>query len=121
MLSLIGSRVFRFMRVLEEEFRHLLGKLSFTEILIIALVSGWAEETFFRGALQPLLGLTITSFIFGLLHFPMNQKFVPWTLFATGMGFLLGVLYIRTGTVITPIIVHTLVNLVNLLRITAQK
>lgn len=121
MLSFIGSRIFRFMKVLEEEFRILLGELGFTEILIIALVSSIAEETFFRGALQPLLGLTITSLIFGLLHFPMNKRFVPWTLFATGMGFLLGMLYIRTGTVITPIMTHTLVNLVNLLRLTTPK
>lgn len=116
-LSIIGGRWFRFIRILEEEFRVILGRLSYLEIITIALASGMAEETLFRGAIQPLLGLTATSLIFGILHFPRNRRYLAWTIFAMGMGFLLGWLYQYTETLLTPMITHFVVNLGNLWRI----
>ena len=119
-LSLIGSKALGFMESLENEFRVILGDLKPYEILVIALASGIAEEIFFRGAFQPLLGLVATSLIFGLAHFPVNKRLIPWTIFAIGMGFLLGALYIKTGNVVTPIITHVLINLINLFRISRK-
>lgn len=103
---------------LEEEFQRLLGRLKLSEIIIIALASGIGEETIFRGAIQPHLGLILTSVIFGMLHFPLNRSLIPWTGFAVAMGFVLGGLYIYTNNnLIAPITTHCLVNLVNLYRI----
>ena len=52
-------------RALEQELRPLLEGLPSTEIWLLALASGVAEELFFRGAMQPVLGLWLTSVIFG--------------------------------------------------------
>ena len=117
LISIISTRLFRVIRELENEFRIILGRLSIFDIVVIAMISSIAEETLFRGLLQPFLGLTITSLIFGLLHFPIKQTLLPWTIFAIGMGFLLGGLYLYTESLITPIIAHCLVNLVNIWRI----
>ncbi|MFH1226575.1 MAG: VanZ family protein [Planctomycetota bacterium] len=100
---------------LEEEFRRILGRLKFYEVVIIALASGVGEETIFRGAVQPHLGLALTSVLFGLMHFPVSRPMIPWTIFAIVMGFILGGLYDYTGhNLIAPITAHFLINLVNL-------
>jgi len=105
----------RVFRQLEEEFRRILGRLKLYEVVVIALASGVAEETIFRGALQPHLGLIITSILFGLMHFPLSRFMIPWTMFAIVMGFILGGLYDYTGhNLIAPITAHFLINLVNL-------
>ena len=41
-----------------------------------------AEELLFRGALQPDLGLGLTSLLFMFMHWPMNARLIPWTLSA---------------------------------------
>ena len=46
-----------------------LGPLSLAECWLLALVSGVAEEAFFRGALQPQVGLLAASLLFGAAHF----------------------------------------------------
>lgn len=105
---------------LEEEFQRLLGSLKLSEVVIIALASGIAEETIFRGAIQPHLGLALTSLIFGVLHFPLSRPLIPWTGFAVAMGFVLGGLYIYTNNnLIAPITAHCLINMVNLYRISS--
>lgn len=43
--------------------------LSFRETTLIGLAAGFGEEFFFRGALQPEIGLIFSSLIFSLLHF----------------------------------------------------
>lgn len=111
-----GTRVLvrrtRWARNLHVEFRALLGPLSSMEIAVFALASGVAEEVFFRGALQPDLGLVITSVIFGLVHF--LPRMWPWTLWALVMGFVFGALYALTGELLAPVLAHVLINYENL-------
>lgn len=83
-----------------------------------ALLSGVGEEAFFRGAMQPVLGLVATSLVFGLLHAPLRRELVPWTVFAVLAGLLLGGLYDSTGALTAPVTAHVLVNAVNLRRLT---
>lgn len=108
---------FKVIEDLEKEFKVILGKLSWFSVIVIALVSGIAEEVFFRGLLQPFLGITVTSIIFGVLHFPVKRVYFIWTVFAVAMGFLLGFLYEQTGSLVAAIITHVVVNMVNLFRI----
>lgn len=111
-----GTRVLvrrtRWARNLHEEFRALLGPLSSTEIAVFAVASGVAEEAFFRGALQPDLGLVITSVLFGAVHF--LPRMWPWTLWALLMGFVFGTLYALTGELLAPVLAHVLINYENL-------
>ena len=93
---------------------QILGPLSIRSCLVLAAASGVAEEALFRGALQPLLGLTAASLLFGLAHFVPRRELLPWTLFTLAAGFGLGALYAWTGNLVAPVIAHAGVNAVNL-------
>ena len=57
-----------------------LPPLSLPDAVLLAFASGLAEEMFFRGALQPRVGLVWASLLFGLLHLPAERALVPWSL-----------------------------------------
>ena len=92
----------------------LLGRLRTGEIVFLALASGIGEEAFFRGALQPQVGLVWASLVFGLAHLVPRREFLPWTGFSLAAGFLLGGLFVWTGNLIAPVVCHAVVNGVNL-------
>src|SRR5690606_3489003 len=74
--------------------------------------AGLGEEILFRGALQPLaihfttplIGLAITSVLFGLVHASSLLYFV----LATLIGFYLVAIALLTGEILSAIIVHAL-------------
>jgi membrane protease YdiL (CAAX protease family) len=99
---------------LAREFRKLLPELRWSQILVVAVASGTAEELFFRGAMQPALGLLPTTLIFGLLHTGPARVFLPWTAFALMMGLALGLLYLLTADLAGPVAAHVLINALNL-------
>ena len=99
---------------LARAFGAVLGRLSVSECLALAALSGVAEEAFFRGALQPLLGWLTNSLVFGLVHFVPRREFLPWTGFALLAGLLLGGLFEVTGNLVAPVVAHATVNAVNL-------
>ncbi|MFP6625232.1 MAG: CPBP family intramembrane glutamic endopeptidase [Myxococcota bacterium] len=94
-----------------------LGPLSVSNAVLLALVSGFAEEVFFRGALQPRVGWLLASLLFGCVHFVPRREFLPWTGFAIGAGFLFGALFVWTGNLLAPVTAHVVVNGVNLPRL----
>lgn len=105
--------------VLAEEFRLLLGPLNRREAFLAALLSGTAEELFFRGVLQPALGFWITAAIFGVLHIGPNRRFIPWTFMALAAGIIFGGLFVWTGNLLAPILAHIAINYLNLRYLTA--
>jgi membrane protease YdiL (CAAX protease family) len=78
----------------------------------VSLAAGFGEELLFRGVLQPLaerwsgavIGLFVTSVVFGALHAMSRMYFV----LATAVGFYLGWLAQHFGDLLTPIAVHAL-------------
>jgi membrane protease YdiL (CAAX protease family) len=116
-VSIISGYIFKGVEALQKEFSLIFGRLSHFEIIAVALSSGIAEEVLFRGLLQPYFGLVITSIIFGVLHFPVKRVYIIWTIFAIGMGFMLGWFYELTDSLLAPIITHVLVNAINLFRL----
>ncbi len=105
---------FSWARDLHIELRGLLGPLSSTDVLAFAVFSAVAEEMFFRGALQPLLGVVLTSVVFGLLHMAPGKKFIPWPFQAIAMGFAFGGLFWLAGDLSAPIMAHFTINYQNL-------
>lgn len=79
------------------------------EWLLLALATGIGEELLFRGAIQPVLGLKVTSFLFAISH--IQYGLTPATLFVFLLGFLLGWVRERTSTT-TTIFIHAGYNLV---------
>jgi hypothetical protein len=99
---------------------ELLGELSVRDCIVLAVASGVAEETFFRGALQPALGWLPASLIFGLVHFAPRRDLLPWTGFALCAGLVLGGLFEITGNLVAPIVAHVGINAVNLRRLVVR-
>jgi membrane protease YdiL (CAAX protease family) len=93
---------------------RIVGRRTTGECVALALASGIGEEAFFRGAMQPQLGLVATSLIFGLAHFAPRRELVPWTGFSLAAGFALGGLFQATGNLLAPVVAHAFVNAVNL-------
>ncbi len=120
LLSRLLTARFAWAAVLTEEFRLLLGPLSRREVLLIALLSGTAEELLFRGLLQPALGLWIAAAIFGLLHIGPNRRFIPWTVMAFGAGLVFGGTFAWTGNLLAPVVAHVTINYLNLRYLTAS-
>lgn len=116
-LSRLAENYFSWAKNLAHWFAEVLGPINPAEALILALLSSTGEEFFFRGAMQPTLGLWLTSIIFGLVHFPRRWQYWPWTFMALILGFCFGGLSLWTGNLAGPIIAHFIINWLNLKRI----
>jgi membrane protease YdiL (CAAX protease family) len=112
--SRLWIRHTRMGRVLAERLAEILGPLSGAQVVVLALASGLGEEAFFRGALQPRVGLALASLLFGLAHLVPRRDLLPWAGFAVLSGVLLGALFDATGNLLAPAVAHVLVNAVNL-------
>ena len=107
-------------RLLEERIGELLGPLGRSEAIALALISGFSEELFFRGAMQGSLGWIVATAVFTLLHLGPGPEYRPWTLFALAAGLGLAGLVIWRQNLLAPVVAHTLVNAVGLLRVVAN-
>ncbi len=97
----------------------MLGPLTASEAFGLALLSGFAEELFFRGAVQGQWGFVPATILFALLHSGPGRAFRFWTLFAALAGLLFGGLMVWRGNLLAPVLGHFLVNGVNLRRLAA--
>ncbi len=76
--------------------------------VIFGLLAGVPEEILFRGALQPTLGLLVTSLVFGALHAVTLAYFV----YAGVAGMLLGALALWRDALWAPIAAHTVIDVI---------
>jgi membrane protease YdiL (CAAX protease family) len=106
---------------LGDQLADLLGEslsgLTMGDAMLLALASGMAEEMFFRGALQPAVGLGWASLIFGACHFMPRRELAIWSFYALAMGLAFGWLFEWTGHLAAPITAHVVVNGINLPRL----
>lgn len=115
-LNIFAYRFVKTLRWLSEEIaHHLVDDAKRRDLILLALLSGIGEEAFFRGALQPELGIVATSLLFGALHFFPDRRYLVWTLWALGAGFLFGFLYEWTAGLLAPMTAHVLHNAATLL------
>jgi membrane protease YdiL (CAAX protease family) len=113
-LSRLAVHRFDWARRLHNDFRQILGKLSYKEILVLAVASSVGEELLFRGALQPIVGIWAQAIVFALLHIGPGLRFLPWTASALVIGLLFGFLFQLTGDLGGPIVAHFAINYLNL-------
>jgi len=89
-------------------------------VILIPLFSSISEEIFFRGFLQPklmdlttpLIGITITSILFGFAHLAYQnplQIIIPFFI-----GLIFGFLLIKTKNILAPISAHYIFNFIQL-------
>lgn len=117
-IALLSSRVItrrtRSGERLARSLAAVLGPLELRHCLWLAAASGVGEEAFFRGALQPRVGLLPASLLFGLAHFTPRRELRAWSLFAFAGGLGLGGLFEATGNLVAPVVAHAVLNAVNL-------
>ncbi|EIT86557.1 hypothetical protein A374_03264 [Fictibacillus macauensis ZFHKF-1] len=88
---------------------RIFSSLSLPNIALLTLVIAICEEWLFRGALQNLLGLHITSICFALLHIRYLKKPVLFSV-AVLLSYLLGYLYESTDNLVAPMSAHFLID-----------
>jgi membrane protease YdiL (CAAX protease family) len=96
----------------------LFGNWSVLQLLVISIIAGISEEAFFRGAIQGsladrvnvILAVVLASALFGAFHL------ITWTyaIIAAFIGAYLGLLWIWTGDLMTPMITHAVYDFVAL-------
>lgn len=99
---------------LHEDLRPFARALGGEAVIVVALASAIGEETLFRGALQPWIGLVASSVLFGVLHQMRGRSRVAWWLFATLVGLAFGAIFRFTGSLLGAIVAHATINAVNL-------
>ncbi|MEY4630163.1 MAG: hypothetical protein RIQ81_283 [Pseudomonadota bacterium] len=107
-------------RELKKMFQQLIGPAPTWVALWLALVSSVGEETFFRGALQPTLGIFPTSILFGLAHLGPDGRIGVWSLWACVAGLILGWTFAESGCLWPAIVAHFLVNGISLVTLQRQ-
>lgn len=115
-----GGRLSPHARQLEEQLAAVLGPLTAAEAVSLAVLSGFAEELFFRGAVQGQWGWLAATLLFAVLHTGPGSAFRAWTLFAVVAGGLFGGLMEWRGNLLAPVVGHFLVNGVNLRRLASR-
>ncbi len=100
-----------------ESFVRVLGGLRPRDVLLLAFLSGIAEEALFRTTLQPFLGVGWTALLFGLVHTGPQKHYLLWTLFAMGFGLLIGGIVWWHPGLWLPAAAHITVNAMNLAKI----
>ncbi len=115
-LGILFYRILPVLRRLSDDLApHLIDGAKCRNLVLVSIFSGLGEESFFRGALQPEIGLVASSLLFGVLHLGPDRRYLVWTVWAVGVGFLFGLLYLWTGGILAPVTAHVLHNAVTLL------
>jgi hypothetical protein len=73
-------------------------------VILLGLVPGVVEETLFRGALVPRLGVVVTAVLFAALHTQYALTFATLEVFVLGIG--LGWLRVRSGSTLPCMVTH---------------
>jgi membrane protease YdiL (CAAX protease family) len=108
----------------ERLIHDLFPRASLVQLAVVSVVAGVSEELLFRGVAQPLVarwstpvvGLVITSVVFGMFHAVSLLYF----LLATFVGAYFGWLMLVVGSVVPPIIAHGLYDFLALAYLTRQ-
>lgn len=121
---------FTWAKTLDRHFERVLGRVSAPEAFGMAAASAVGEELLFRGLFlrafidpaEPstgmvVLGVAVTSLVFGGLHVGPSRSYLPWTAFAIVMGAAFAGLTLWTGDILAAVVAHFVVNFLNFLAI----
>jgi hypothetical protein len=73
-------------------------------VILLGVIPGIVEETLFRGALVPRLGIVVTAGLFAAVHTQYAITFATLEVFVLGIG--LGWLRVRSGSTLPCMVTH---------------
>jgi membrane protease YdiL (CAAX protease family) len=109
-----------FMRPVMKKYSQLFGafELNHSEMIYVSVCAGVGEEILFRGALQPLFGIIITSLLFVAIHGYLNPK--NWRISIYGIFMTIAIIGIGYMTLhvglISAIFAHAMIDYYLILR-----
>lgn len=115
LVSELTARLSAWGRQLQIMLKKLLTPISYFQILIIALLSGFIEEWFFRGVLLSHFGVVLSSVFFGLCHLILLRKIWIWSLWAFVFGLVFAELKVWSNSLVLVATLHFLINLGSLI------
>jgi uncharacterized protein len=83
----------------------LFSRFGTASIIVLGAMAGIGEEWLFRGVVQPVAGWIVASLVFGVAHVG-GRSMVPFGVWASAMGLLLGGLAQATGGLTAPMVAH---------------
>ncbi len=88
-----------------------LGKTNMFALIIVAVLAGIGEEVFFRGALQPVIGIFPTALIFAVVHIGMpRREAIPFFIYVFLYGISFCILRNFGFSLFSLIIAHSLID-----------
>jgi uncharacterized protein len=105
---------FRWAKGLHAALRPFAHGMSPSTIVVVAGLSSFGEEMFFRGLLAPAIGIIPQALLFGAAHQITGSSRWVWVSWATVVGLSLGVMFQLTGSLFGPLLAHAMVNALNL-------
>jgi len=109
-----------FMKPVMKKYSQLFGafELNHSEMIYVSVCAGVGEEILFRGALQPLMGIILTSILFVAIHGYLNPK--NWRISIYGFFMTIAIIGIGYMTIhiglISAIIAHAMIDYYLILR-----
>jgi uncharacterized protein len=91
--------------VYHETLVPLFARLSPAGVVLLGAAAGLGEEWLFRGIVQPLVGLGWATLAFGAAHIG-GARMLPFGVWASVMGLVMGGLADATGGLTAPIVAH---------------
>jgi membrane protease YdiL (CAAX protease family) len=88
---------------------RIFSHISIIHLLVISIFIGISEELLFRGVLQVNIGYIASSLLFAFMHIRYITKPVL-LLFVTLLSFLLGWIFMVTGNLLIPIVIHVCID-----------
>lgn len=111
----------KFMTQINNRYVDMIGslKLSKAEMIFISICAGVGEEILFRGAIQPLLGIILTSVVFVAMHGYLSIRDWRITIYGVYMTGAIALLGFATETlgIWTAVTAHVVIDIYLLLRL----
>ena len=101
-------------RMLSERVSMLLAGQTGRDAVLLAMFSSVGEEFLFRGCIQSEFGFWPATVLFAIVHVGRERVWLWWTASAFIAGIGLGILYEQYGGLLAPILMHFMINAINL-------
>lgn len=95
----------------------ILTPISYLQLVLLSLVTGFIEEWFFRGVLTSHFGVVVSSIIFALCHLVLVGKLWMWSVWSFIFGVMMAVIYQQTNDLLLCALIHSFINMITLIRL----